>query len=146
VLLESTVAITNVGYALWDEVSKTYRYTSDQFTALDGTTAKDYVGVSGTYEWDLEIVHPGDRERHQKWYEDYLAGPKETELEYRINHAELGVRHLREFMAPIFDDRGRLVQSVVTAQDITELIGARERLRQAHRMEAVGQLTGGIAH
>jgi signal transduction histidine kinase len=49
-------------------------------------------------------------------------------------------------MAPIFDDRGRLVQSVVAGQDITELIGARERLRQAHRMEAVGQLTGGIAH
>jgi hypothetical protein len=95
VLLESTVAITNVGYALWDEVSKTYRYTSDQFTALDGTSEKDYVGVSGTYEWDLEIVHPEDRERHQKWYEDYLADPKETELEYRINHVEVGVSPIR---------------------------------------------------
>jgi PAS domain S-box-containing protein len=146
VLLESTAAISNVGYALWDEVSKTYRYTSDQFTELDGTSEKNYVGVHGTYKWDLEIIDPEDRERHQKWYEDYLADPKETELEYRINHAELGARHLREFMAPIFDDRGRLVQSVVAGQDITELIGAREQLRQAHRMEAVGQLTGGIAH
>jgi signal transduction histidine kinase/ActR/RegA family two-component response regulator len=146
VLLESTAAISKVGYALWDELSETYLYTSGQFTALDGDAVEDYVGVHGTYERDLEIVHPEDRERHQKWYEDYLADPKETELEYRVNHAELGLRHLREFMAPIIDDRGRLVQSVVAGQDITELVSAQERLRQAHKMEAVGQLTGGIAH
>ena len=58
----------------------------------------------------------------------------------------MGVRHLREFVSPIFDDCGRFVQSVVLHQDITELITAQERLRQAQKMEAVGQLTGGMAH
>ena len=146
VLLQSTAAVSNVGCALWDEVSETYLYSSDEFAALFGNTAEDYVGVYGTYERDLEIIHPEDRERHRKFYEDYLADPEETEFEYRVNHPERGVRHLREFVAPIFDDRGRFVQSVVLHQDITELISAQERLRQAQKMEAVGQLTGGIAH
>ena len=45
-----------------------------------------------------------------------------------------------------FDDEGNFIGTEGIAQDITERKKLEDQLRQAHRMEAVGQLTGGVAH
>jgi PAS domain S-box-containing protein len=47
---------------------------------------------------------------------------------------------------PIHDDSGRLVGFAKITRDLTEKRAAEEQLRQAQRMEVVGQLTGGVAH
>jgi PAS domain S-box-containing protein len=44
------------------------------------------------------------------------------------------------------DKDGRVTGAFAIAQDITERRELEERLRRAHKMEAVGQLAGGIAH
>ncbi|MEZ4386310.1 MAG: ATP-binding protein [Candidatus Krumholzibacteriia bacterium] len=48
--------------------------------------------------------------------------------------------------APVCDDRGHLVGVVQTSRDITEKRRLAERLQQAEKMEAVGQLAAGVAH
>ncbi len=47
---------------------------------------------------------------------------------------------------PIVDDQGRTVLSVITLQDISARLEAEEARRRSQRLEAVGQLTGGVAH
>lgn len=47
---------------------------------------------------------------------------------------------------PLRDERGKVIAAVGVFHDVTERIQMEEELRQAQKMEAVGQLTGGVAH
>ena len=48
--------------------------------------------------------------------------------------------------APIYDERERKILAIAAFQDVSARVGAEADLRQAQKMEAIGQLTGGIAH
>jgi two-component system, cell cycle sensor histidine kinase and response regulator CckA len=61
-------------------------------------------------------------------------GPERDEC---IQHASL---------SPLRDTEGKLTGFVAVSRDVTEQIRTEERLRQIEKMDAVGQLAGGVAH
>jgi two-component system cell cycle sensor histidine kinase/response regulator CckA len=52
----------------------------------------------------------------------------------------------RVTIAPVADDRGRVMHFVALKEDVTEKKSLEEQFRQAQKMEAVGRLAGGVAH
>jgi PAS domain S-box-containing protein len=50
------------------------------------------------------------------------------------------------FVAPLRELDGPLRGSVILMEDLTERSAVESQLRHAHKMESVGQLTGGLAH
>ena len=49
-------------------------------------------------------------------------------------------------ISPVCDENGKVVNYVAAKHDITEELDMERQLRQAQKMEAVGQLAGGVAH
>ena len=56
------------------------------------------------------------------------------------------VMELEVSAGPVMDKDGHVVLSVAAMQDVTDRLAAEEARRRSQRLEAVGQLTGGVAH
>ena len=135
-------------------------------TALDAFVQMDDIGV--VIEWNAQA------ENVFGWRRDHAIGKRLADLiipdRYRTRHNEGLARFLHTGKASVLgrrfeiealrrDGREIKIELSVTAlhrregyvfnafvRDLTEKIAADEHLRQAQKMETIGQLTGGIAH
>jgi signal transduction histidine kinase/CheY-like chemotaxis protein len=65
---------------------------------------------------------------------------------YRIVHPDGMAVDVLGSAAPLFDGEGRIRGAVGAFMDVTARRRTEEQLQQARRMQAVGQLAGGVAH
>ncbi|HEU4648133.1 MAG TPA: ATP-binding protein [Gemmatimonadales bacterium] len=117
-------------------------------TAEYSTTAPVLLGIaSGATAVRIDIVHPDDRQRFNEVIARAAAAQETVEHEFRIVRPDTGaVRWLHVTGAIRRDDAGQAVRIIGIARDITEGRLAEERAQAAQRLEAVGQLAGGVAH
>ncbi|MCR5870805.1 ATP-binding protein [Sphingomonas sp. J344] len=117
------------------------------------------------------MFHPDDQARAWEVWRGCLATGAPYHIEYRLRHHSGVYRWVLGRAQAVRDENGTITRWFGTCTDIQDIVDAREvlarsrheleqaveertgqlmiaeeRLRQAHKMEAVGQLTGGIAH
>jgi PAS domain S-box-containing protein len=93
----------------------------------------------------LDFVHAEDRERFRALLDKQKRGENTSE-EYRIVRPDGSVRWVWDRAFPIRNGVGEVYRIAGVTADVTEQKQLQDHLRQAQKMEAVGQLAGGVAH
>jgi PAS domain S-box-containing protein len=161
-------AITNsIDQMIWATLADGFHdYYNDRWYEYTGVPHGSTDGAA----WN-DMFHPDDQRRAWAVWRHSLQTGEPYHIEYRLRHHSGQYRWVLGRAKPMRDEQGHIVRWFGTCTDIQDIVDAREvlsrsreelerqveqrtqqlvqaeaQLRQAHKMEAIGQLTGGIAH
>jgi PAS domain S-box-containing protein len=117
-------------------------YISPAYSRVWGRTCESL--KADPRSW-IDAIHPEDRERVRE-----AALTAQTtgayDLEYRIVRPDGTERWVHDRAFPIRDAEHRVYRIAGVAEDMTRRRQLEDQLRQSQKMDAIGQLAGGVAH
>ncbi len=99
-----------------------------------------------SYEAFLNAIHPDDREKVNVAYAESVKNKTPYVIDHRLRMPDGTIKYVHERCKTFYDDAGNPVRSSGIIQDITEQTSLEASLRRTQKMDALGKLTGGIAH
>lgn len=116
-------------------------YFNKSWLAFTGRTLDKELGDG----W-AEGVHPDDLSRCLETYLTAFRARVPFQMEYRLRRHDGEYRTIVDYGRPFDDIEGHFAGYIGSCYDVTDRERLEEGLRQAQKLEAVGQLASGVAH
>jgi signal transduction histidine kinase/CHASE1-domain containing sensor protein len=140
--LETAQRIAHIGNWDWD-LSDGSLHWSDEACLILGRTREE---APVTIEAFFQTVPGDERDGVERTYLRAVKDGAPCVLDHKIILPDGSEKSVRERGETEFGPDGAPVRIYGTVQDFTELRAAEARARDVQKMEAVAQLTGGVAH
>jgi PAS domain S-box-containing protein len=119
----------------------TRAYNSPSYERLLGYSPEELRGTVA-----FEQIHPDDRAKVIEAADEGKRSGQGKRVEYRMRHKNGSWVLLESTASVIRDGNGQVQKLVIVNRDITERKQLEEQLQMAQKVEAIGRLSGAIAH
>jgi PAS domain S-box-containing protein len=134
--------VASIGMAQADARTGQWLRVNQKMCAITGYSADEMLRMQVP-----AITHPEDRESDWDMFQRVVRGEtSDCRLEKRYVRKDGSIAWVNVNMTIIRDAAGQPLRTLATIEDITERKQLEAQLRQAQKLEAIGQLAGGVAH
>ncbi len=139
-----------MGHWEWDVISDTLVACSEQYAAIFDTTIEQALNPNSDLTVDrildskesfdkevVEFIHEDDRDRYKQVTEAAYDQKIAWAIEFRIVTRKGRILHVLELGEPVLDEKGKLIRTFGTLQNITERKETEERLNYQANHDAL---------
>jgi PAS domain S-box-containing protein len=116
-------------------------YRSPSFQRLLGYSAEEIARLS-----ILDLIHSDDQPAASRVVHDCATRRQKMTAEFRLRHNDGQWLTMETHASPFHDATGAVEGTLLVTRDISERHKLELQLRQAQKLESIGQLAAGIAH